>query len=89
LFIMGRAANSADVGHVVDRTFTPTQAKILSVLADGESHAREEIHACLPDDLGSLENIHAHISTIRKRLREQGQDIVCERVVRYRLVKVG
>lgn len=61
-----------------DNIYTPTEAAMLRVLADGQAHLREELHSCLPDELSSLSAIHRHISSIRKRLRLSGQTIVCE-----------
>lgn len=71
--------------------WTPTQKKLLAVLADGLPHSREELHACLWDEAGPLSNIQVHLSTIRKQLRLKGQDIVCEichRAIHYRHVKL-
>lgn len=59
-------------------TFTPTQQAMLRVLADGQAHTREELHACLPDELGAVSNIHRHLCAIRKWLRPIGQDVVCQ-----------
>ena len=61
-------------------SFTPTQAKMLAVLADGQPHTRAELHACLVDELGPGSNIRPHLSAIRKKLRPIGQDIICEAV---------
>lgn len=71
--------------------FTPTQQKILDVLSDGLAHLREELHACLPDELGPLKNVQNHITAIRRRLRPKGQDIVCvisNRGIRYMHVRL-
>ena len=71
--------------------FTLTQQAMLDVLADGLPHTREELHACLPDELGPLGNIRRHLVAIRKVLRPKGHDIVCERVRRrshYRHVRL-
>ena len=57
---------------------TPTQEKMLGVLSDGMRHTRQELHACLSDELAPLSNIQMHISNIRKVLRPIGQDIICE-----------
>lgn len=67
--------------------FTPTQQCMLDVLSDGQAHTREELHACLPDEMGALSNIQAHLCAIRKQLRPIGQDILCEfkhRTLHYR-----
>jgi hypothetical protein len=50
---------------------------MLEVLADGKPHTREELHACLYDTEGSMQNIQHHISAMRKILRMQGEDIFC------------
>lgn len=54
---------------------TPTQRAILKVLSDGQLHRREELHACLVDELGPLSNVQPHISRLRKHLH--GQVICC------------
>lgn len=80
---------------VPDNHFTPTQQAMLDVLAGGRPHTRDELHACLPDELGEANNVHAHLSAIRKRLRSKGEDIVCRRLTGVplytwvRLVAVG
>lgn len=71
--------------------YTPTQKRMLAVLRDGLPHTREELHACLPDDLSELRAIQAHISHIRKHLRVVGEEIVCEyylRKLHYRHVRL-
>ncbi len=67
------------------------QLAMLKVLSDGLPHKKKELHACLFDDLGSMKNIHAHITSIRKHLRTKGQDVICEyfkRKIHYRHVKL-
>ena len=58
--------------------FTETEKRMLQVLADGMAHTREELHACLPDELSALSAIKRHLTEIRKKLRPQGQDIICQ-----------
>jgi hypothetical protein len=48
--------------------FTETQERILALLSDGLPHTRSEIHGCLPDDMGAITNIKAHLTAIRKKL---------------------
>ncbi len=57
--------------------FTPTQRRMLEVLADGLPHRREELRACLEDELASIETMRKHIGAMRKLLRTDGHDIVC------------
>ena len=71
--------------------YTPTQKRILDLLADGLPHSRYEIHACLDDELSALRAIRRHISVIRQSHRAKDQDIVCEiynRTVHYRHVRL-
>ncbi len=70
-------------------TLTPVERRILAVLADGKSHRREKLHALLPDDLGSVSNVRAHVSNLRRKLESRHQSIQCIRFrgrICYRLV---
>jgi len=71
--------------------FTKTQRAILDVLSDGGPHPREELRQCLDDELASLAAMRVHLSELRKLLRPQGQDIICElrhRKTHYRHVRL-
>lgn len=72
--------------------YTPTEKKILKVLEDGYPHTRKEIHACLWDEMGALSNIRVRICYLRKKLRPQGFDILCEitktKAICYRQVRL-
>lgn len=71
--------------------FTPTQRRMLAVLADGQPHARRELRACLFDELGTASNIRFHLCSIRKVLRPLRQDIICELhrgTIKYRHVRL-
>lgn len=57
--------------------FSAIEQKIIDILSDGQRHTREELHSCLYDDQGSFNNIQAHISNIRKKIRLRGEDINC------------
>lgn len=70
------------------RKITPTQRRILAVLADGEAHSFGE----LIDALGDVDDrsrvyendsvyrrLKVVVSQIRKVLREKGQDVLCVR----------
>jgi DNA-binding response OmpR family regulator len=77
---------------MTDLDLTPTERKILGLLADGADHVPREIHALLVDDLGPLANIRKHLSRLRKKLRPHDQDIRFERVgphVSYRLISLS
>lgn len=56
--------------------FTPTQSRIMAVLADGKAHRRAELRACI-DPLAENGNVRTHLSRIRKVLRPRGQDVLC------------
>lgn len=64
--------------------YTPTQQRMLSILADGFPHTREELHGCLWDELGALSNIQMHISNLRKKLKPEGETVVC--VIKHRRI---
>jgi hypothetical protein len=71
--------------------YTPTQRRMLRLLADGRPHPRAELKACLVDELGDWNNVQFHISRIRKRLRPKGQDILCvvaNQQISYRHVRL-
>lgn len=55
---------------------TPTQARILACLSDGQPHTYDELYALLDDELAGDTVLAAHISNIRKIL-PSGHDIVC------------
>lgn len=59
--------------------FTKVQSAILKVLADGNSHWREEFRNCLHDEDGDISNLKFHITNLRRKLEPVGQTIVCER----------
>lgn len=58
--------------------FTPTQQRILELLSDGLRHKRDEVLACLGDDMASLDTMQIHIVYLRKKLNPKGTDIVCQ-----------
>jgi hypothetical protein len=60
--------------------FTPTQERILKVLSDGKAHHKRELFACLDDELADPKGsaVVRHIVDMRKQLRPNGQDIICE-----------
>jgi hypothetical protein len=59
---------------------TPTQRRMLAVLADGLSHSSQELHGCLSDDRQPVSHIHVHITGIRKLLRPRGEEVICQRL---------
>lgn len=71
--------------------FTETQRKILDVLSDGMPHTKDELHACLSDELAALSAVDFHLTGIRKVIRPVGQDIICQFIdkqFKYRLIIV-
>lgn len=59
--------------------FTVTEQKMIDVLSDGQLHTAKELHKCLPDELGPVDNIKPHITSIRQKLKWIGQGIHCHR----------
>ncbi len=77
--------------NMVLNYLSPTQSRMLTVLADGQLHRKKELHDCLDDGLSAMNAIHAHITAMRKVLRPKGQDIIVqvysgERL--YRLIRL-
>jgi len=69
---------------------TATEAKMLSILSDGEPHSREEMFECIWDEQASIETIKFHICNLRKKLK-RGLTILCQfykRSMYYRLIKL-
>lgn len=69
---------------------TPTERKMFRVLEDRKDHTREELHACLWDQEGSINNIQMHISNLRRKVAPLSMEILC--VVRgyqhlYRMIE--
>ena len=62
------------------RALTPTLQRILAVLQDGQPHPRDELRACLNDDLANIYAFRRHLSQLRKQLRLQGLEIISQRV---------
>jgi hypothetical protein len=58
---------------------TPTQRRILAVLADGLGHRKAELWACLGDEKATKFVLATHLCNLRKKLRPRGYDIVAVR----------
>lgn len=62
-------------------SYTPTEYRIIGLLSDGMPHSQKEMVKCLyDDDQGTVRNLIPHLHGLRKKLREIGQEIVCELV---------
>jgi DNA-binding winged helix-turn-helix (wHTH) protein len=71
--------------------FTPTERRILNILADGQPHVLHDLHRCLNDDLSAMSTLYSHVYNLRAKLRPKGQDILCENIRRrcyYRHVRL-
>jgi hypothetical protein len=80
--------------------WTPSEAAIITVLADGLAHERKELYEAL--DMGGFTDDAARNSfqrvlvTARKKLQQKGESIICEyggkygqrHVVKYRHVRL-
>jgi DNA-binding response OmpR family regulator len=58
-------------------SFTPTETRLLAVLADGQPHRRAELLACLGDTQATRHNLWWHVYRLRHKI-PPGQAIVCE-----------
>lgn len=74
--------NNPTNGH-----FTPTEQRIMEVLYGGFPHTREELEACLNDEMATRYTIGQHLFNIRKKIRPRGLDIVY-RDGKYRYVRL-
>jgi len=59
---------------VITMDVTPTQAKMLEILADGKLHAKEELHVCCGPS--SVSVVKLHILNLNKVLRPLKQEIL-------------
>lgn len=57
--------------------YTPTEQRIIDVLADGEAHPRSELMACIEDEMALPSALALHLVNIRKKLRPLGQTVLC------------
>lgn len=74
---------------MLDLILTPTEARMFKLLEAGRLRTREELFACLVDDMGDVKNIKVHLSSLRRKLQPHGYDVLCNRngVISYRLVR--
>ena len=76
------------------KAFTPTERKILAVLADGERHLRSDFYGPLDIQVevtGNDTALSVHVGNMRDKLRPIGKWIVNENYYRqsyYRLVNL-
>lgn len=55
--------------------FSPTQARLFAVLADGLPHSPEELCAVI-DSEATMANLKPHLSVMRRSLRPDGDDVL-------------
>ena len=58
------------------RGFTPTERRIYDMLSDGTLHSVTELMTVLDDELALPMAIRPHISKMRAKLSQSGEDIV-------------
>lgn len=56
--------------------WTPTEQRIIDMLADGKARHKAELLTCLLDSQAEYNALRFHLSNMRGRLRAKGQDIV-------------
>jgi hypothetical protein len=59
-------------------SWTPTEARILAHMADGEPHLRDELRRLLPDELAAKGAFLKHVCLMRKKLEPLGETILCQ-----------
>jgi hypothetical protein len=71
--------------------YNSTERRILRVLSDGMRHNRDEVQACINDELAGRNALATTLYKLRRKLRPLGQDILCEYYMRryqYRQVRL-
>lgn len=56
--------------------YTPTQSRLLAVLADGLPHSRDELYGCLNDEQALPNTLNVHLTYLRAKLRQHGEDVM-------------
>ena len=69
--------------------FTPTERRILALLADGEAHSLADLLPALEDECAEPSTLNVHIARMRPRLNYFSQDVLCRERggTTYRLVR--
>lgn len=57
--------------------FSPTEKKLLQVLADGKPHAVKLLMPLLGDELADKGNLSDHMLRIRRKIEGLGHNVVC------------
>lgn len=72
--------------------YTPTQERLMAILGDGLIHTKEELFACIDDELADkMSTLKSHLALLRVKTRPQGIDIICQFINRgrhYRMVRL-
>jgi hypothetical protein len=58
---------------------TQTEQRFYDKLSDMMAHPVSELIALLPHDLGENNNVHYHISNLRRKVRRKAQDVFSSR----------
>lgn len=53
---------------MITAKLTPTQQRIWDVLKDGQPHTKDELVACINDELSPRNTIHVHLTYLRRKL---------------------
>lgn len=59
--------------------FTPTEQRIMDVLADGQYHKKIDLIRLLPDDMQPISALDMYVVKIRRKINPIGQDLAVER----------
>lgn len=74
-----------------DIYFSPTQQRLIDLLADGQPHLRSHLVAELHDELADRITLKSYLRRLRVKLRPRGQDIIAQslhRRIYYRHVRL-
>lgn len=73
VFPQGR---STDV--VIRAQLTPTERRIFELLSDGRPHRKQELFACMDDELAEWTAVKRRLTCLRKKIRDDGLEIICQ-----------
>jgi hypothetical protein len=57
--------------------FSPIEKRMMQVFRDGRPHTIYELHRCIQDEYGRIDNVKMHVTRLRKKIQPLGHDILC------------
>ena len=54
---------------------TPTEQRLIDLLADGNVHSQQDMLGCLSDELASVDALNTHLCRLRGKIRLRAMDV--------------